>query len=301
MTSTALAHPISTGDRIAAVGLSGWLGTMAPATARAYDSDLRQFTAWLAERSIDPDKVTPGVSTAWLAALADAGQSAATRRRKLASVLSFYRYAAAEGADVKPPVPHKIPKVQRDEADTGAIDRQQARRLWDATQGQPRARALVAVMLFCGLRVSEALGLAVSDIQTEQGERVVRIRHGKGDKPRTAVLPAPVVMALAEWLAVRGDQEGPLISTSSGAAMDAPAAYRLVGKLGTSVGIEGLHPHSLRHTFATVAANAAGADVLKIATALGHASVSTTMRYIRGRDVITGSPVFAVAGSILGS
>jgi len=80
--------------------------------------------------------------------------------------------------------------------------------------------------------------------------------------------------------------------------MDPRAAHRLIGRIGEATGIARLHPHSLRHTFATSAVDA-GADVLKIATALGHASPSTTMRYVRGRDVITGSPVHAVAAAIV--
>jgi len=69
------------------------------------------------------------------------------RRRKLAAVLSFYRYAAAEGLPLTPPVPHQTPRLHRDDADTGALDNHQARRLWKATAGQPRTRALVAVLL----------------------------------------------------------------------------------------------------------------------------------------------------------
>ncbi len=80
--------------------------------------------------------------------------------------------------------------------------------------------------------------------------------------------------------------------------MDPRAAHRLLGRLGDHAGIPGLHPHTLRHTFATSGVDA-GADVLKVATALGHASPSTTMRYVRGRDVITGSPVHTVAAAII--
>jgi len=58
--------------------------------------------------------------------------------------------------------------------------------------------------------------------------------------------------------------------------------------------------HTLRHTFAASAVDA-GADVLKVATALGHASPSTTVRYVGGRDVITSSPVHAVAAAIANS
>ncbi len=283
--------------RLAGLGAAGWLGTMSPHTARAYGGDLRQFTGWIADRNIAPEAVTPGVTTAWLADLAMAGQRVATRRRKLAAVLSFYRYAAAEGVPVTAPRPHQVPKLHRDDADTGALDIAQARRLWEVTAGQPRARALVAVLLLCGLRISEALTLHTGDLDNQQGATVLRVT-GKGAKPRTAVLPAPAVVAIRDWLAHRGDQAGPLFTTSTGAALDPRAAHRLLGRLGDRAGIARLHPHTLRHTFATSAVDA-GADVLKVATALGHASPSTTMRYVRGRDVITGSPVHAVAAAIV--
>ena len=192
---------------------------------------------------------------------------------------------------------HQVPKLHRDDADTGALDTAQARRLWEATAGRPRTRALVAVLLFCGLRIGEALTLHTADLDTQQGATVLRVT-GKGAKPRTAVLPAPAVVAIHDWLEQRGDSPGSLFATRTGAAMDPRVAHRLIGRIGDRAGIAQLHPHTLRHTFATSAVNA-GADVLKIATALGHASPSTTMRYVRGRDVITHSPVHAVAAAIV--
>ncbi len=290
-------RPTAAAGGLAGLGIAGWLGVMSPHTARAYEGDLRQFTGWPAAQQISSDKVTPGVMTAWLAQLEAAGQAAATRRRKLAAVLSFYRYAAAEGVTVTEPRPHQVPKLHRDAADTGALDTHQARQVWKATAGGYRTRALVAVLLLCGLRINEALLLQVQDLDTQQGAQVLRVT-GKGAKPRTAVLPAPAVVAIRDWLACRGDFPGPLFATRTGAAMDPRAAHRLIGRIGDRAGIARLHPHTLRHTFATSAVDA-GADVLKVATALGHASPSTTMRYVRGRDVITGSPVHAVAAAII--
>ncbi len=197
MTTSADVLPVRSGAAggLAALGIAGWLGTMSPHTARAYQVDLRQFTGWLAAQQISPDGVTPGVVTGWLAQLEAAGRSVATRRRKLAAVLSFYRYAAAEDLALTPPVPHQVPKLHRDDADTGVLDTAQARRLWVATAGRPRTRALVAVLLFCGLRINEALTLHTGDLDTQQGAAVLRVT-GKGAKPRTAVLPAPAVVAI---------------------------------------------------------------------------------------------------------
>ncbi len=100
--------------------------------------------------------MTPGVVTGWLSQLEAAGRSVATRRRKLAAVLSFYRYAAAEGLALTPPVPHQVPKLHRDDADTGALDTTQARPLWEATAGQPRTRAATRTGAATGAQVSIA-------------------------------------------------------------------------------------------------------------------------------------------------
>jgi integrase/recombinase XerD len=284
--------------------LRRWLGTKSLRTARAYATDVEQFRGWVADQSLDWRALGPGDVQAWIAALrlGECGleQSPASVGRKLSAVKSFYGFAAEEElVTANPAGPVKAPPVRRDDA-TGSISRAQARAVWDATADDPRLRTLVAVMLFAGLRVAEAVSLDVADIQEEQGARVLRVRHGKGDKPRTCVLSAAAVHAIQKWLTVRGDHPGPLISTRNGTAMDVRAAHRAISSLGVKVGITGLHPHTLRHTFATRAVDS-GAEILRVATALGHASTATTMRYVRGGDTITGSPVHLVTDDILGA
>jgi site-specific recombinase XerD len=269
---------------------------MSEHTARAYSGDVRQFWQWLSDRGLTVDDVSPGVVTLWLADLAESGRSPSTCRRKLAAVNSFFRFARAEGATTVDPAPFQAPKVHRDDANVGSISAKDAHVLWDATEGRLRLRALVAVMLFCGLRVSEACGLDMDDMQEQQGSRVLRVM-GKGSKPRTAVLPAPAVLALTEWLDRRGTDPGPVLRTSAGTALSVRQAHREISRLGRDCGMT-IHPHTLRHTFATAAVDS-GADVLKVTTALGHASPTTTMRYVRGRDAVRYSPVHRVADTIL--
>jgi len=140
---------------LAALGIADWLATMSPHTARAYRS-----TSASSPRGSTTGNPT-GSGHHWSHQLARRpGRRRlvrATRRRKLAAVLSFYRYAAAEGVTVTQPKTHQVPKLHRYDADTGALDTTQARRLWESTASRPCTRALVAVLLFCGLPISEAL------------------------------------------------------------------------------------------------------------------------------------------------
>ncbi len=83
MTTTADVLPVrsAAAGGLAGLGLAGWLGTMSPHTARAYEGDLRQFTGWLG-CGIDPAAVTPVATTVWLADVAVDGRAVATGRRK---------------------------------------------------------------------------------------------------------------------------------------------------------------------------------------------------------------------------
>ena len=210
--------------------------------------------------------MTPGVTTAWLADLAAAGQQVATRRRKLAAALSFYRYGAAEGVPVTEPKPH--PGTQ------AAPRRRRHRRprhgpgppALEATTGRPpypRPDRRPAVLRPADRRSPHP---PAGRPGHPAGATVLRVAR-KGGKPRTAVLPALAVLAIHDWLAQRGDHPGPLFTTSTGQPVDPRAAHRLLGRLGKTAGIAGPHPHTLRHTLATTAVDV-GSDVLKVATAL---------------------------------
>lgn len=260
---------------------------------------MRQFAGWLAGRGIDPMSVTPAVTTAWVADLASGSATGsplgrASQARKLSAVLGFYRYARAEGLTSADPTPLHRPKVHR--APVTGLSEAQARRVWAATAGHPRDRLLVALLMLCGLRVGEALHLDLADVGETAGERTVSVM-GKGSKPRLAVLPAPAVQALREYLAVHGDQPGPLLSTRKGTRIDSRAAERMIARIGRDADVAGLHPHQLRHTAATTAIDA-GVSVMAVADMLGHASVSTTMHYVKGRDRIRNTPVHAVAARL---
>lgn len=182
-------------------------------------------------------------------------------------------------------------------------------------RGQPliaaRDQAIVAVLLFSGLRCGELVALDVGDVETREveaeGETVTRwrlqVRHGKGDKHRTPALGAEGADFLEAYLDVRPELEGeeqPLFVSRKQGRLDESAVWRLVRAAGiraSEIGgdlpspVKGLltrlHPHDLRHSFATEAVRQAsrkGKNLMDVAEQLGHADLDTTRIYYAASD-----------------
>jgi len=148
-----------------------------------------------------------------------------------------------------------------------------------------RNRALLAVLWRTGVRISEALELRPHDVDFKNG--TVRVRLGKGLKPRTTVLSDLDALPLvARWLEERGKlqavgQGAPLLCTLKGTPTDPSYARHLLPRLAKRAGLERrVHPHGLRHTHAADLA-LAGVPVLAIQQQLGHYSLTTTETYLR--------------------
>jgi site-specific recombinase XerD len=165
-------------------------------------------------------------------------------------------------------------------------------RLLDASGTSPRDQALVLVMLGGGLRVSEVSGLDCSDLVQVEGEPVLYVRHGKGNKQRLVPITSEVEEAIHRYLTLSGRRvgdTGPLFLAEDNGAFD---PNRKEGARLTHFGIRRvLHkrvlmgeiakritPHSLRHTFG-MAFQRDGKDLNLTAKVLGHASIQTTVRY----------------------
>ena len=148
-----------------------------------------------------------------------------------------------------------------------------------------RNRALLAVLWRTGVRISEALELRPHDVDFKNG--TVRVRLGKGLKPRTTVLSDLDALPLVQrWLEERGKlqavgQGAPLFCTLKGTPTDPSYARHLLPRLAKRAGLERrVHPHGLRHTHAADLA-LAGVPVLAIQQQLGHSSLITTESYLR--------------------
>jgi len=145
-----------------------------------------------------------------------------------------------------------------------------------------RNRALIVVLWRAGLRISEALALMPRDVDLEAG--TLHVRHGKGDRSRKVGIDQDAAAVLARWmdrrkaLGVNGRRH--VFCTLSGAPVHPNYVRSMLSRLAARAGIEKrVHPHGLRHTMA-VELLQEGLDVGAISKQLGHASISTTARYL---------------------
>ncbi|SFT44578.1 tyrosine-type recombinase/integrase [Arthrobacter sp. ov118] len=237
-----------------------------------------------------------------------AGLSSATVAAKLAALSSFYRYAVS--ADViaggNPVELVKRPKVDADHSSTEGMTKDQARALLAAARADgPRSHALVSLLLFTGIRLSEALSASTADYGHDTGHRTLSIRR-KGGKDGKVAVPAPAVEALNTYLGTTGRElvagaAGavlPLFTTATGKRWAASEAFRTVQRLAKRAGMEGrISPHSLRHTFATIALDA-GTTLHDLQDSMGHADPRTTRRYDRARSTLAKAAGYDVARAL---
>ncbi len=287
-------------------------------TIDAYRRDLDMWLDFCAASGLDPlgAKLTATHIAAWLKARAAAGEKTATRARRLAAVSAFYSWLAARGHRPLPnPVaalePKKKPAMTAT-TPTGSLTREQAAALLavaDRHRGPsgPRAAAVVALLLYCGLRVGELVGATVTQLGHDRGHRVLWL-VGKGGKPRPVPIPPPVARRVDAYLAVRTDldrlpahrdqagaEHRPLLATASGRPLDRGAVWRLLRCLARRAGIPvTMSPHVLRATCATLGRDA-GAGLDELQELLGHADVRTTRAYDKAAQRLDRSPVYQLA------
>lgn len=148
-----------------------------------------------------------------------------------------------------------------------------------------RLRALVAVLFGAGLRLGEALNLRPADVRGAQ----IHVREGKGGKDRLVAIDPASRALLDVWLERRAalglDGRAPVFcgfGTRLGQPWDPREVRRALARVGSLVGLERLHPHALRHSHAVRAASTG--DVRVAQKQLGHASLTTTTRYLDHLD-----------------
>jgi integrase/recombinase XerC len=288
-----------------------------PHTITNYGKDLDQFLMYLTPPQTETpklEKIDHRMIREYVGQLHESGFEKSSIARKLAALRSFFKYCVREGLLKEnparlvptPKLPKRIPNVLSAEEMSGFLD-QLARP--GGAPGRPRGgteppnhglaklqdsvllcrdRAILELLYAAGLRVSELTGLNMVDI--DQKDRVVRVM-GKGRKERIVPYGGKAAEALRLYWPVRekllhdhrGNQKKPDVPAAflnyQGRRLTTRSVGRVVKKYVKLVNINwDLHPHSLRHAFATHLL-ADGADLRAIQELLGHASLSTTQKY----------------------
>ena len=158
----------------------------------------------------------------------------------------------------------------------------------DKTPKGVRDAAMISILM-AGLRRSEAVNLDLEDFDAKTSG--LTIRRGKGMKDRITYLPEGATAAVEDWLAIRGDEPGPLLYPVDKAGritlrrLTDQAVMFVLQKLAQQSGVEAFSPHDFRRTFITQLLDT-GADVITVSRLAGHADPSTTAKYdMRSEEV----------------
>ena len=304
-----------------------WLGNIKnKKTKRAYEADIREFMVFAGLRdAVEVRTVTRAHVIAWRKNLESrekrskgrrpgaksSGLEDSSIRRKLSALSALFDYLCECNAVAGNPVDGvERPSANGNEGSTPALGDAQARKLLDAPSEKTlkgvRDRAILATLLYHGMRREELCRLRVRDLQSRQGVMYFRVK-GKRDKVRFIPAHVTAQRLIEQYLTRAGhtpDLAGPLfrpVANNRTKELDRPldpaSVYRLVMKYaletGLSAQVNGLCVHSLRATAATNAL-AHEADIAKVQEWLGHANVSTTRLYDRRKTRPEDSPTFRV-------
>ncbi|MGE0278449.1 MAG: tyrosine-type recombinase/integrase [Nitrospiraceae bacterium] len=282
-------------------------------TRRAYKLDVGEFSQFLGlTRPEEFRTVTRAHVIAWRELLERRELSPPTIRRKLSALSSLFEYLCEKNAVAGNPIDGvKRPMVNSNEGSTPALSDAQARRLLEAppegTLKGVRDRAIIATLLYHGMRREELCSLKVKDLQSRQGVIHFKVK-GKRGKIRFVPAHAQAQRLIESYLLMAGhgdDSDGPLfrpVRNNRTGELDRPlnanSLYRnVVRKYGKDTGlnieVNGLCVHSMRATAATNALSHE-ADIAKVQEWLGHANVSTTRLYDRRKTRPEDSPTFRV-------
>ncbi|MDR1949654.1 MAG: tyrosine-type recombinase/integrase [Spirochaetaceae bacterium] len=260
-------------------------------TLLAYGKDLENFALYCAQQGTDPLAAESADVQGFITELGGRGMASVSVNRVLSSIRGFYRWLLRYGRLSRDPTESlrnlKTPTIlpvflwEREMADFAELP-DTARILWPS-----RDKAIILVMYSAGLRISETAALTLDALEGDLGgARVI----GKGNKERYVFFSGEAQEALRLWIPARnmrikaaGSGGGPptdkLFINRKGGPISIPGLRWIITKYAEKSGLQkNIHPHALRHSFATHLVNS-GCDVRVVQELLGHASLSTTQRY----------------------
>ena len=260
------------------------VGNRSPHTIRNYRNDIGHFLHFCDDEAWQPFSMSRQRFRRYLATLREGGMAASSVARRVSTVHSFYRYLNRENATDRdllhgvamPKKPLRLPKV----VEPSTIEALLAAPTSETPAGM-RDKAILEMLYGAGVRISELVGLDTDSIDLEAGTAIVR---GKGDKERVVLFGQPGVLALSAYLGdgrpkLAVDAQKAVFLNRWGKRLSARSIQLLIKKHATAAGIiEDLHPHLLRHSFATHLLDG-GADLRIVQDLLGHSSPNTTQIY----------------------
>lgn len=251
----------------------------------AYRRDLTRFERYLASKTVSLEKISLDLLRTYVDGLRAAGLSSRTIARHTTAIRCFFAFLVEEGALpanpaellATPKAASILPKF---------LDRQAVQALSAAVplagRTTGRDRAMVDLLYASGLRVTELIKLRVGDVDLSSG--VVRVT-GKNNKQRLVPVGRAALASIEAYLAgeraalLKGRVSPYLFVTARGGALTRQAFWKLLRSRGTAAGAaKRVHPHMLRHTFATHLLEG-GADLRSVQAMLGHADIGTTQIY----------------------
>jgi integrase/recombinase XerC len=280
-------------------------------TLRAYERELRGFTAWIVEKhgsEYGVDQIEHTEIRSYLGSLYERGLSKASAARALAAIRSWFKWLASKGClqqnaaslVATPRLPKHLPRVPSIEQMNRVVDSVAG----DAASWPARDAAILELLYGCGIRNAELTGLNLDDIHWANEAILI---HGKGKKQRLVPLGDAAAQALRAYMVERearlaaasqGRNQGPggkksmttpalflnlrlrgLDQPTGGARLTTRSVGRIVKRIAVQRGLPAdVHPHTLRHAFGTHLLEE-GADLRAIQELLGHERLSTTQRY----------------------
>ncbi len=256
-------------------------------TIASYARDLRQF---LAQSETSLSARTEDDIETFLSALKSKNLESTSIARKISALRQFYRFLGREGVIGEDPTlfiatpvtPKRLPKALREEDLTALLQTADQGLPYEGTRAgalRLRDRTMIYLLYATGLRVSELISVQTQKLDTESG--LLRVT-GKRNKER--IIPFPPFVS--ELLHRYRNEARPLLNPDSdtffvgltGAPLTRNAFWKTLGKIALQAGIPGLHPHRIRHTFATDLLSR-GMNLRVLQSLLGHADLQTTGVY----------------------
>jgi site-specific recombinase XerD len=271
-----------------------------PITKRVYNLGLDEFISWFGQEA--RPGFTKAAVNAWRVVLEARGLGAVSINVRITAV----RKLAVEAADnglLAPELAAGITRVKGAKSKGVRVGNwlsiQQAQKLLNApevsTKKGLRDRAMLAILLGCGLRRSEVAGLTMRHIQQRDNRWCVVDLVGKHGRVRTIPVPTWVKVAIDAWTAAAGIVEGHVLRPINrgdevcGDRLSEKVVWQLLQQYAATAGVPGIAPHDLRRTCAKLC-RASGGELEQIQMLLGHASVQTTERYLGTKQDLVHAP-----------